>query len=90
MSKVQKQKKPNLSIQEISRNKELIRVIMEQKRAGKIDIKSTFELIYVNFLPLLDNRQYVEEDLKELEAMLNSCADRMLAIIEKSKRQPVK
>jgi hypothetical protein len=90
MSKVQKPKKPTLSIQEISRSKALLKTIREQKRAGKIDIKSTFELIYVNFLPLLDNRQYVEEDLKELEAMLNSSADRMLAMIEKSKRQPVK
>jgi len=88
--KAQKPNKPNLSIEEISRSKELLRAIMEQKRSGKIDIKGTFKLIYFNFLPLLDNRILVEDDLKELKAMLDSSADRMLAIIEKSKRQPLK
>ena len=90
MSKVQKPEKTNLSIKEISRNKELLRAIMEQKRAGKIDIKGTFELMYFNFLPLLENRESVADDLKELKSMLDSTADRMLAIIEKSKRQAVK
>jgi hypothetical protein len=90
MSKAQKPKKPKMSIEEISRSKELMRAIMEQKRAGKIDIKGTFELMYLNFLPLLDNREYLEDDLKELKAMLDSSADRMLAIIEKSKRTSVK
>jgi hypothetical protein len=90
MDKAQRAKKPNLSVKEISRSKELLRAIMEQKRAGKIDVKGTFELMYLNFLPLLENRQYVEDDLKELKLMLDSSADRMLAIIEKSKRQSVK
>lgn len=90
MSKAQKPKKPKMSIKEISRSKELMRAIMEQKRAGKIDIKGTFELMYLNFLPLLDNREYLEDDLKELKAMLDSSADRMLAIIEKSKKTSVK
>jgi len=86
MSKTQKPQKPKLSIKEISRSKELMRAIMEQKRAGKIDIKGTFELLYLNFLPLLDNREYVEDELKELKTMLDSSADRMQIIIEKSKR----
>ena len=90
MSKVQKPEKPNSSTREVSRSKELLKAIVEQKRAGKIDIKGTFELIYLNFLPLLDNREYVADDLKELKSMLDSSADRMLAIIEKSKKQPVK
>jgi len=86
MSKNQKPQKPKLSIKEISRSKELMRAIMEQKRVGKIDIKGTFELLYLNFLPLLDNREYVEDELKELKTMLDSSADRMQIIIEKSKR----
>ena len=90
MSEEQKPSKPYLSIQEIARSKELLRTIMEQKREGKINIKGTFELMYLNFLPLLGNRQFVEDDLKELRATLDSTANRMLAIIEKSKRQPVK
>ncbi len=35
MSKIQKPQKPKLSIKEISRNKELMRAIMEQKRDGE-------------------------------------------------------
>jgi len=87
MSEVQKPKKPNLSIKEIARSKELLKTIMEKKRAGKIDIKGTFELMYLTFLPLLENREYVVDDLKELKSTLDSVADRMLAIIEKSKQQ---
>jgi hypothetical protein len=90
MSKNEKPKKPKLNIQEISESKKLLREIMEQKRDGKIDIRSTFELMYLNFLPLLDNREYVKDELKELKSMLDSSAGLMLAIIEKSKRTPVK
>ena len=90
MNKAEKTQKPNLSIKEISRSKELLKAIMQQKRTGKTDIKGAFELIYLNFLPLLGSRELVADDLKELKAMLDSNADRMLAIIEKSKRQPVK
>jgi len=86
MSKTQKPQKPKLSIKEISRSKELMRAIMEQKRAGKIDIKGTFELLYLNFLPLLDNREYVEDELKELKTLPDSSEDRMQIIIENSKR----
>lgn len=60
---------------------------MEQKRAGTIDIKGTFELMYLNFFPLLDNRELVEDELTELKSMLDACADHMLAIREKSRQK---
>lgn len=88
MSKAQKPRKSNLNSEEISRRNEILKSIMEQKRAGAIDIKGTFELMYLNFFPLLDNRELVEAELTELKSMLDACADRMLAIMEKSRRKP--
>jgi hypothetical protein len=82
MSRTQK---VTLADKEVARRKILIRTIKKQKTAGKIDVKGTFELIYLSFIPLLEHRGPVEDDLKELKTMLSSCADRMTEIIEKSK-----
>lgn len=95
MSKAQKRNledeeisRRHLVEKEISRRKAIIRAIKKQKRAGKIDIKGTFELMYLNFVPLLEDRKLVEDDLNELKSMLNACADRMMAIMEKSRGKP--
>jgi hypothetical protein len=87
MSKAQQPRKSNLNREEISKRNEILKSIMEQKRAGTIDIKGTFELMYLNFFPLLYNRELVEDELTELKSMLDACADRMLAIIEKSRQK---
>ena len=85
MSKAQKINKWNFKDEEISRREAIVRSIRERKGAEKVDIKSTFELMYLSFIPLLGDRSLVEDDLKELRSMLDACADRMLAIREKSK-----
>jgi hypothetical protein len=40
------------------------------EKEGKIDIKATFDLKYLSVYPLLDNREIVEEDMKELKRRL--------------------
>lgn len=86
MNKAQKiNKNVNLKDEEISRREEIARAIWEQKGPDKADIKSTFELMYLSFIPLLENRELVEDDLKEIKSMIDACADRMIAIREKSK-----
>lgn len=74
----------NLKDEEISRREELAKEFWEIKGAEK-DIRNIFELIYLSFIPFLGNRDLVEDDLKELKSMIYACADRMIAIREKSK-----
>jgi len=50
-----------------------------------VDIQNVFELMNIGFIPLLGDREVVEDDLKELKSMLDACTDRMIAIREKSK-----
>ncbi len=86
MNKAQKiNKLKNLKDEEISRREVLAREFWEQKGPEKIDIKNIFELMYLSFIPFLENRELVEDDLKELKSMIDACADRMIAIREKSK-----
>jgi hypothetical protein len=80
--------KPRLKIEEIAKREKIMKSLMDQKRTGKIDIKATFDLIYLSVYPLLDNREIVEEDMKELKKTLDSAACRVCEIIEKSKRKP--
>jgi len=41
--------------------------------------------MYLGFITTLENRELVEEDLKELKSMIDAIADRMIKIREKSK-----
>ena len=61
---------------------------MEKKRAGKIDIGATFDLIHLSVYPLLQNREIVDEDMGELKKTLDAAANRICEIIEKSKGKP--
>ena len=80
--------KPKLKIEEIAKRERIMKTVMEQKRTGKIDIKSTFDLIHLSVYPLLLNRDAVEEDMKELKKTLDAAANRICEIIEKSKQKP--
>jgi hypothetical protein len=80
-------KNANLNDEEISRREEIAKALWAQKEPDRADIKSTLELIYLSFITLLGNRELVEDDLKEIKAKLDDCADRMNEIKEKSKRK---
>ncbi len=87
MSRSLSSDKPKLKIEEIAKRERIMKSVMDQKRTGKIDIKATFDLIHLSVYPLLDNREIVEEDMKELKKTLDDAACRICEIIEKSKRK---
>ena len=88
MSRNMKSDKPKLKIEEIAKRETIMKSVMDQKRTGKIDIRATFDLIHLSVYPLLENREVVEEDMKELKKILDNAANRICEIIEKSKRKP--
>jgi hypothetical protein len=77
--------KPKLKIEEIAKRERIMKSLMDQKRSRKIDIKATFDLIHLSIYPLLENREIVEEDMKQLKKTLDDVACRICEIIEKSK-----
>ena len=87
MSRSPSSDKPKLKIEEITKRERILKSVMDQKRAGRIDIKATFDLIHISVYPLLENREIVEEDMKALKKMLDDAACRICEIIEKSKRK---
>lgn len=88
MSRSLDSEKPKLKIEEIAKRQRLLKSMMEQKKTRKIDIKATFDFIHLSVYPLLENREIVEEDMKELKKVLDDAASRISEIIEKSKRKP--
>jgi len=90
-SKRVRARREKYTAEEFSKREELIRALKERKEAGKTDIKGNFNLaseyFYHNFLLLLEDRKLVEDDLKELKSMLHDLGERMIAIIEKSKKR---
>lgn len=87
MSRNQKTDKPKLKIEEIAKREKILKSVMDQKRTGKIDIKATFDLIHISVYPLLENREIVEDDMKELKTKLDEAACLICEIIEKSKKK---
>jgi hypothetical protein len=87
MSRSLSSDKPKLKIEEIAKRERIMKSVMDQKRTGKIDIEATFDLIHLSVYPLLQDRDFVEEDMKELKKMLDDAACRICDIIEKSKRK---
>ena len=85
MKKIGKQK---LTEEEIEKRGRILKSIMDRKKTEKVDVKSTFDLIHLSIYPLLQNRETVEDDMKELKTTLDEVADRIMKIIEKSKRKP--
>jgi len=88
MSRSLSSDKPKLKIEEIAKRERIMKSVMEKKRAGKIDIEATFDLIHLSVYPLLQNREIVEEDMKDLKKTLDAAANRISEIIEKSKGKP--
>ena len=85
MSRSLSSDKPKLKIEEIAKREKILKSVMDQKRTGKIDIRATFDLIHLSVDQLLQNREIVEEDMKQLKKMLDDAACRICEIIEKSK-----
>jgi hypothetical protein len=86
MSRNPSSNKPKLKIEEVAKREKIMKLVMDQKRTGKIDIKATFDLIHLSVYPLLQNREAVEDDMKELKKMLEDAACKICDIIEKSKK----
>lgn len=81
-------KNKNLTPEEISRRDELSKEFWGPKEAEKVNMKNIFELMYLSFfIPSLEKRKLVEDDLKELESMIEAIADRMTKIRDKSKKE---
>ena len=87
MSRSLNSDKPKLKIEELAKREKIMKLVMDQKRTGKIDIKATFDLIHLSIYPLLENREMVEEDMKQLKKTLDDAACCICEIIEKSKRK---
>ena len=85
MSRSLSSDKPKLKIEELAKREKILKSLMDQKRTGKIDIKATFDLIHLSVYPLLQNREIVEEDMKQLKKILDDAASRIYEVIEKSK-----
>jgi hypothetical protein len=85
MSRNLKADKPKLKIEEIAKSEKILKSIMAQKQTGIIDVKATFELMHLSVYSLLVNREIVEDDMEELKTILDAAAERICAIIEKSK-----
>jgi ribosome recycling factor len=80
--------KPKLTAEEDEKRGKILKSMMDRKKTGKIDIKSTFDLIHLSVYPLLENRKTVEDDMKQLKTTLDEAAGQIIKIIEKSKRKP--
>jgi hypothetical protein len=80
--------RPKLKAEEIEKKGKLLKSIMDRKKTEKVDVKSTFDLIHLSIYPLLENREIVEEDMKQLKTTLDDVAGRIVKIIEKSKGKP--
>ena len=87
MSRTLKTDKPKLKIEEIAKRERIMKSVMDQKKTGKIDIKATFDLIHLSVYPLLENREIVEDDMKELKKTLDEAACRICEIVEKAKKK---
>jgi hypothetical protein len=59
--------------------------ITQSKKTNQVNVKDTFELMYLGLHKYIKNKSLVEGDLKELQRMLDQCADKMMEIIKKSK-----
>ena len=90
MSRSLSKDKPKLKIEEIAKREKILKSLMEQKKTRKIDVKATFDFIHLSVYPLLENREIVEEDMKELKKILDDAACRICEIVEKSKTKTSK
>lgn len=81
-----KEAEPYLTKEQIMKRKLAWDRIAQSKKANQINIKDTFELMYIGLHKYIKNKSLVADDLKELQRMLDHCADKMMEIIEKSKQ----
>jgi hypothetical protein len=77
--------KSYLTPEEDARRQELFRSLIYHKKTQQIDLKAPVELILLIVYSKLENRELVEDDMKELKSMIGRVADRIGEIIEKSK-----
>ena len=80
--------KPKLTPEEDKRRQELLRSLIYSKKTDSVDFHAPAELIRLIVISKLENRELVEDDLKELKVTLDRVADRIGEIIKKSRTKP--
>ena len=86
--RTEKTVKPNLTPEEDKRRQDLLRSLIYSKKTDSVDFHAPAELIRLIVLSKLENRELVEEDMKELKVTLDRVADRIGEIITKSRKKP--
>jgi hypothetical protein len=80
--------KPRLTPEEDKKRQELLRSLIYGKKTDSVDFHAPAELIRLIVYSKLENRELVEDDMKELKVMLDRVADRIGEIIIKSRKKP--
>ena len=86
--KTEKAIKSNLTVEEDKRRQELFRSLIYGKKTQSVDFKDQAELIYLIVTSRIENRELVQDDMKELKAQFECLADRISEIIKKSRTKP--
>jgi hypothetical protein len=86
--KAEKPLEPKLTLEEDKRRQELLRSLIYGKKTDSADFKAPAELIFLIVASKLENRELVEDDMKDLKITLDRVADRISEIIKKSRTKP--
>ncbi len=86
--KTEKTVKSCLTVEEDKRRQELFRSLIYGGKSQSVDFRNQAELIYLIVISRLENRELVQDDLKELKVQFECLADRISEIIKKSRKKP--
>lgn len=79
--------KYKLTEEEIKRVNEIDETIKKNLESGEIDARLSFERFYLGFLQYVKDRKIVKNDLDQLKTSMMETADKMIAIIRKSREK---
>ncbi len=80
--------KPKLTLEEDVRRQQLLRSLIYSKKTDSVDFHAPVELIHLIVYSKLENRELVEDDMKQLKVELDRIADLIGKIILKSRTKP--
>jgi len=80
--------KSSLTAEENKRRQDLFRSLIYSKRTQSVDFRAPAELLLLIVTSKLENRELVEDDMKELKVTLDRVATRIGEIILKSRGKP--
>jgi len=80
--------KSSLTAEENTRRQDLFRSLIYSKRTQSVDFRAPAELLLLIVTSKLENRELVEDDMKELKVTLDRVATRIGEIILKSRGKP--